>query len=146
MSTQHETIGQTGLSQEEAVNRLLNEIDRTPAVEEVFDTFEFDGLVEGISAYGKRLRSSKPDNEDKLTQYVWRQAKFNASANDSIPVMADSWLKTYIEKHTSLGRVSLRSDEGKEIKDALELVMMAATIELGHDPTRMAKRMDGVIF
>jgi hypothetical protein len=134
------------MSKDEAVEKLLAEINQTPAVEEVFNTFEFEEVVEGISAYGKRIRTSKPEDEDLLTQYVWRQAKFNCSQNDSIPVMADSWLRKYIKQNTSLGRVNLRNGEGEEIKDALDLVMMAAAVSLGHDPTSMAKRMDGVIY
>jgi hypothetical protein len=127
---------------QEVINTVLSEIERTDAVDKVLHTVNFEQVVQDMSAHGNRLRKTKPENADGLTQYVWRYAKFNSSVNDNIPVTANWWLKEYIENKTEveLGDGGLRSDKGKEIKNALELIEIAACIRLGTDPTRMSRK------
>ena len=128
----------------EATEEILSEIERTEAVEEGLATVDFNELVQDISAYGKRLRKAEPDAEG-LTQYVWRMARYHSSKTGSRPVMADCWLMTYIDEQTDLN-ISRRDEEAKEIKDALQYIEVAASIELGHDPTAKARRMENVMF
>ena len=159
MSTQHQADTTNGLDEE--INRmasinnladadkeeismaLRDEIAYTDAVCEVLAFVPFDDIVAGISHNGK-LRTTKPDNENNLIQYVWRMAKYHTSTAGSRPVMADCWLMTFIEDTTTLD-ITRRDGEFDEIKDALELIEMAALIELGHDPTRRARRVQNVL-
>ena len=122
---------------------LREKIEYTDAVSEVLVFNTFRDIVEGIS-YNGDLRSTKPDNENGLIQYTWRMAKYNTTTAGNRPVMAESWLMMYIEDSTTLD-IKRRSDEFEAIKDALQIIEMAALIELGHDPTRRARRMADIL-
>jgi len=145
----NDTFDRIRFKDEDVANGDVELLDRdayvTDEVKELKDQIDFDELTDALEGRNG-LRKSKPD-ADHLTQYVWRMAVFHSGYKNEMPVMARSWLQTYLDENGIDANVGRASDNaGDEIKDLLENTVDAVIMHFGRNPAQAAERWNGLAY
>lgn len=138
---------------DEAMDNICEKHD-APAARAVLEKIDVHHLIDRMEGRGGGLRSSKPQasGDTGLTQWVWRRCTFHSGKDASMPVMADSWLETWLDSQDDIDasvwgvKSDSEKDAGDEVKDALEDVVTLILLVYGKDPAGGAKRWKGLAF
>lgn len=138
-------MSQTSVSESDRSDVVEANID---VVRELADMQECDveHLVDEMEYKG--LRKSRPTDADKLSQYVWRMARFHSGADTCMPVTASFWLQDYLdEKGIEASVTGIMDDAGKAITTFLDdYVTTMVLSELGLPVDGAAKRWEGLVY
>jgi hypothetical protein len=127
------------------VEVLDDDANVTDAVDKLKETIDFDELTDELEGRNG-LRKSKPD-ADHFTQYVWRMAVFHSGYKNEMPVMARTWLQTYLDRNDIDATVGHNKDtEGEEIKEFVEKTVDAVIMHFNRNPAQAAERWKGLAY
>jgi hypothetical protein len=122
---------------------LTDEAVVTDEAKEVAEKIDIEHLTDRCRGRNGGLRSSKPTAQDDsgLEQYVWRMAQFHGGYDTNMPVMARSWLQTWLDEEgidANVGHGDCQA--GGEIADVVEKAVDAVLVALNENPTRGVQR------
>lgn len=114
----------------------------TDAAEAIEEHIDVDHLADRLEGRNGGLRTSKPtaSQDDGLTQFVWRMARFSSGADTSMPTTATWWLQDYLDEEGIDASVSgISDDAGTEI---IRRIWSAVdeVLEILGEPTGQAAR------
>lgn len=117
----------------------------TGVIAELKDLIDFETLVDELEGRNG-LRKTKPD-ADGLTQYVWRMAVFHSGYKNEMPVMARSWLQSYLDEQEIEATVGHGQEKaGEEVLDFLENLVDAVIMHFNRNPAQAAERWKGLAY
>lgn len=122
--------------------------DFTSEAQEVLELIDFEHIKSRLEGRDGGLRTSKPtaNGDTGLEQYAWRMARFYSGADDCMPVMARSWLQSWLDEQGIDAKVSgITNDTGDEVVEVVDAVARLVLVEMGYDPDRGLKRWRKVL-